>query len=229
MRLRSCGGVGLRRITSTSKPARSATNSTRVGPGRRLQIGERRAQRRLRDRRRSARPRARENAPADRLRSDFFLRMAASTSVVRRYSAVRVGVFPPAASSTSASVGHGAAWTLPACHHDHTSSVDKRQVRREQPLQHATGRRSMRGVRRSGRGLAEIAVAARLHQLEVVVAEIPEERLGVLQHPRVVVVVLEPLGRLAHEAGEIRQQPDVERMGDRARAARCARARTSRR
>ena len=60
----------------------------------------------------------------------------------------------------------------------------------------------------------EVAVAPRLHQLEIVVAEPPEEGLGLVEHARVV-VVLELLGRLANERGEVRQHAAVERLGDR--------------
>ena len=62
-----------------------------------------------------------------------------------------------------------------------------------------------------------IAVAPRLDQLEIVVAEEPEQRLGALEHARVV-VVLEIVGRLAHEPCEVREQPAIDACGHRARA-----------
>ena len=58
------------------------------------------------------------------------------------------------------------------------------------------------------------AVGARLHQLDVVVAERPEERLRDLEGPRVV-VGLERGGGLVDDVGEAGQQRPVERLGDR--------------
>ena len=60
----------------------------------------------------------------------------------------------------------------------------KRQKRREQPQKYRRGRQERR-VRGGGERLAVVAVAPRLHELEVDVAEEPEEGLGALEHARV--------------------------------------------
>ena len=62
--------------------------------------------------------------------------------------------------------------------------------------------------------VAALAVGALLDQLDVVVAEPPEERLGALERPGVVVVV-ERRGRLVDDVGELGEQRPVERLGDR--------------
>ena len=95
---------------------------------------------------------------------------------------------PPHAASTSSGVGHAARCTEPACHHDQTSSVTngRNGANSRSSVESAHEQRAV-GRRRQLRPL--VAVAARLHQLEVVVAERPEERLGALEHARVVVVL----------------------------------------
>ena len=80
---------------------------------------------------------------------------------------------------------------------------DERQERREEP-QHHRQRRGQRGVRRAGAVGALFAVAPALHELEIVVAEPPEECLGPLQHARVVVGVERASG--LHD--QCRQIPD---------------------
>ncbi len=88
----------------------------------------------------------------------------------------------------------------------------KRQKRREQTQEHRQGR-EQRGVGRGGRRLAVIAIAPRLHELEIVVAERPEERLGALEHASVL-IVLQIVGRLAHEPREVSQQSAIDAARD---------------
>ena len=67
-----------------------------------------------------------------------------------------------------------AACTDPSCHHDHTSSVDVRQERGEQALHHRRARRSNAAAADAAPSLPSWYARA-LHQLDVVVAEAPEE------------------------------------------------------
>src|SRR5206468_3088860 len=60
------------------------------------------------------------------------------------------------------------------------------QEGREQAKHHRE-RRQQRGIRRAGTLWTLFAVATPFHQLEVIVAKAPEEGLGPLQDPRVVV------------------------------------------
>ena len=79
----------------------------------------------------------------------------------------------------------------------------ERQERREQPQQ----RRERDAQRDRGRarvGVADLAVRAALHQLDVVVAEPPEEPLGALERPGVVVRV-ERGGRVVDERRRARR------------------------
>ncbi len=76
----------------------------------------------------------------------------------------------------------------------------KRQERRKQP-QHRRQRRHERAVRRRGQLGTLIAVATALDELEVVVAERPEERLRPFEHARVVVPV-EVCRRIPHQPSE---------------------------
>ena len=78
--------------------------------------------------------------------------------------------------------------------------------------------RASRSARRRGRGgllvLDALAVRAALDQLDVVVAERPEERLGALERAGVV-VALEGVGGALHHVGERGEHRAVERLGDR--------------
>ena len=142
-------------------------------------------------------------------------------------SSPAVSPAPPIGASTSSAVGQAARCTEPSFHHDHTSSVTygRNGANRRSSV---SQRDDHRGVGRARALGAEIAVAARLHELEVVVAEVPEELLGALERARVV-VLLEVGGGVGDERREPRHQPAIDRRGDRRRSARCARARTSRR
>ena len=156
-----------------------------------------------------------------RCSSLFFLRIAPSTvggELERR--ARRRRLRRRRRRTVPSAVGQAAACTDPGCHHDHTSSVTNGRYGAKQPLQQRRERREQRGVRRSGRRLAEVAVAARLHQLEIVVAEEPEERLGVLQHPGVVVVLELAAVASRTSAADDRQQAASTGCGDVGRAAR---------
>ena len=107
----------------------------------------------------------------------------------------------------------GAVWIEPARHHDQTSSVTK--GRNGASRRSCTERAS--GQRRPGRGgarLGRIAVGAGLDQLQVVVAERPEERLGALEGPGVV-VPLERRGGLRHHPGQPAEHGPVDRGGHR--------------
>ena len=88
--------------------------------------------------------------------------------------------------------------TEPGRHHDHTSSVTNGRygANSRSSVDSATSIALFADAAPSG---PEVAVAAPLHQLEVVVAERPEEALGLLEHARVV-VRLELLGRLVRPA-----------------------------
>ena len=92
----------------------------------------------------------------------------------------------------------------------------ERQKRREQPQQHRQRRGQRALADAASSGFAEVAVAARLHQLEIVVAERPEELLG-RARARGVVVVLEVRRREVHVRGEpSRASAAIDRLGDRA-------------
>ena len=88
--------------------------------------------------------------------------------------------------------------------------ADEREERREQ-LQLHHERRPERSVRRRRRLLVAPAVAAPLHELHVVVAEPPEERLRMLERARVVVAV-ERVRRGLDRLREPPQHRDVERL-----------------
>ena len=98
--------------------------------------------------------------------------------------------------------GHGAVCTEPSLNHDHDSSAANA----------STGANSRSSVderdaqRERGGGLADVGAVVRalLDELEVVVAERPEERLGDLERAGVVVRV-ERLRRVAHDAVERRE------------------------
>ena len=135
------------------------------------------------------------SARIDCLASDFALRTPASASA----AAVTTAGSPSAGSS--AAVGHEARCTEPGLPPRPDLLGDERQHRREQPQLHRERERQRRL-----RGLAppaSDAVGPRLHQLDVVVAERPEERLRDLERPRVV-ERLERGGRLVDDAGQRR-------------------------
>src|SRR5699024_9877596 len=85
---------------------------------------------------------------------------------------------------------------------------------REQAQQHLE-RDRQRGTGRGGARLAGggVAVGALLGQLDVVVAERPEERFDDLEAARVVQLV-EGGGGLLDDLGQLRQQRAVQRIGD---------------
>ena len=86
-----------------------------------------------------------------------------------------------------AGVGHALRCTEPSCHHDQTSSVTNGRTgaNRRSSMSSASAERAPCRARR--RVVAVVAVGALLDQLEVVVAEAPEEPLGALERARVVV------------------------------------------
>ena len=88
----------------------------------------------------------------------------------------------------SVGLGPGGRWTEPSCHHDQTSSVTKGR-NGANSRSRVDERQLERGLGRRGGRLALVAVGPALHQLEVVVAEAPEERLGALERPGVVVAL----------------------------------------
>ena len=109
-----------------------------------------------------------------------------------------------------------AVWIEPACHHDHTSSVTKGRIgaSRRSRTERARARAAWA---EAGPGSAGVAVGPGLDQLEVVVAEGPEEGLGPLEGPGVV-VVLEGGGGLVDHLGQAGQHGPVDGGGDRRRA-----------
>ena len=88
-------------------------------------------------------------------------------------------------------------------------AVDRRDDRDGQRLE----RDAERVVGRGGRALAVPAVGPGLHELHVVVAEAPEEPLGAVQGPRVVVLVERPGGDV-DDVGQGGEHGAVERLGD---------------
>src|SRR5205085_294988 len=70
-----------------------------------------------------------------------------------------------------------------------------------------------RGIGGPGSLRTLVAVPPALHELEIVVAEAPEERFGPLQYARVV-VRLEGFGRLGHERRKAAQQRTIDRPRD---------------
>ena len=83
-----------------------------------------------------------------------------------------------------------------------------RQERREQAQEHAQ-REMQRRDRRPPLRRVALGVRAHLHQLDVVVAEAPEQLLGRLQRQRVVELV-ERRGRARHQAAQIGDEREVE-------------------
>ena len=109
------------------------------------------------------------------------------------------------------------------CHHDHTSSVANGRYGANSRSSTDERACAARCCAEAGRFAAPmVAVAARLDQLDVVVAEVPEERLGALQRLGVL-VALERRGRVGDERGQVREHAAIERAcGDRRRRAGCA-------
>ena len=128
---------------------------------------------------------------------------------------------PGCSRSSSARVGQAAWCTDPSCHHDQTSSVTNGRNGANSLSMHGQ-RGRQRVVRRCGGLRALLAVAAALDELEVVVAEGPEERLGSLQHARVV-VRLERRGRFVDQRRQGPEHGAVDRRVRRDRAPRAAR------
>ena len=160
-------------------------------------------------------------ARIDLLASDFARRMAPSTSAAtaRTWGSAS----GPAAARRSSASGQGERCTEPSCHHDHTSSVTK--GRNGANSRSSVDRASaQRGPGRS-RPAAPVAVRPALDQLEVVVAERPEERLGALEGPGVV-VRLERRGGAATTTSASRAEHGlVERLADRPTRRRSSRRR----
>ena len=129
-------------------------------------------------------------------------RTAASTSLTGASNETS----PPDVNASAA--GHDAACTDPSCHQLHTSSVTNGQERREQAQHHVEGL-AQRGPCRVCGVVALRAVGAALDQLDVVVAEPPEERFGALERPGVVEVV-ERAGRLVDDVVESRQHRPID-------------------
>ena len=190
-------------------------------------VGRRRARGRRRPGRRRARRRAQASSARERLgrcraprhastsvRSErfaslFALRISPSTSARPRYTA---GSSAPNAASSSA-VGHGARCTEPSRHHDHTSSVTNGRSgansRSSVSSATASAARPTRAV------VADRAVGALLHQLEVVVAEAPEEPLGALERAGVVVRRRTTSVASSTSSASVAEHRPVERLGDR--------------
>ena len=111
--------------------------------------------------------------------SDFTLRTAASTSAVTANTNGSAS-----ARRSGGESGQVARCTEPDSNHDHTSSVTN-------GMNGANIRTIVESAPRSAiaadaAGSRRAAVRASLHQLEVVVAERPEETFDAFEHPRVV-------------------------------------------
>src|SRR5436305_8876215 len=89
---------------------------------------------------------------------------------------------------------------------------DKGQEWREEPVE-TRERQEHRRIRRFRPLVTKIAVAARLRQFQIVVAEVPEERFDTLEHPRVV-VVLETTRRFPDQVLQITEDARVEDVED---------------
>ena len=113
----------------------------------------------------------------------FALRTSPSTSAATAYTR---GSPSPATRERRSASGHAARCTEPSRHHDHTSSVTNGRCGAKSRSS-ASSASASAAARRGRAVVAARAVRALLHQLEVVVAEAPEEPLGALERPRVVV------------------------------------------
>src|SRR5687768_11469216 len=89
---------------------------------------------------------------------------------------------------------------------------DKWKIRSEQ-TKYDGQCRLHRTIRRLCPSLTMVTVAARLHQLQIVVAEAPEECFGAIQDAGVF-VFFEPRRRLVHDRCKFRQHSAIERMCD---------------
>src|SRR6476661_8305492 len=130
------------------------------------------------------------------LASDLTLRTDATASPTVASTAAS----PPAGSASR--VGQDWRCREPSPNHDHTSSVAYGM--------NGASRRSR--VSSASLGVALAAVGAVLDELEVVVAERPEERLGDLEGAGVV-PSLEPVRRLVDDVAERCEHRQVERVG----------------
>ena len=118
-----------------------------------------------------------------------------------------------AAEPRSTSVGQGARWIEPVAPPGPDLLGDVGQERRQQPELDLEGDREGGPGRVAGPGRRPRVVGALLDQLEVVVAELPEELLGDLERGRVV-VGLERLGRPGDDHRQAAEQRAVDRLGD---------------
>ena len=149
----------------------------------------------------------------DTLASDLTLRSAASAAPAARDHA---GVGVAGGGAQRRGVGHGARCTEPSRHHDQTSSVANGSTGANRRSSTSSARPSAARAEAVSGGTRVGAVGAVLDQLEVVVAERPEERLGQLQRAGVV-VRLERRGRLLDDVGQAGEHRAVERLGDQRR------------
>ena len=121
-------------------------------------------------------------------------------SVDERFELLRASATAPCGSS-------------PSCHHDHTSSVTN--GRNGANSRSSTDRAAVSAALADRRRLrALFAVPTALDELEIVVAEAPEERLGPLQRARVV-VALKRRGRLVHECRQAAEHRAIDRPDNR--------------
>ena len=140
----------------------------------------------------------------ERFASLFALRISPRTAAAAGYTVTS----PDAGRPSSSVAGHGAVHRSVAPPRPHLFGHE-RHVRREQSQQRVEReRQAPRPMRRH-----PTAVGAALDQLEVVVAEAPEEPLGPLERARVV-VALERRRRVVDQRGEAREHRAVERFGD---------------
>ena len=108
--------------------------------------------------------------------------------------------------------GHVAAWMLSSCHQLHASSVANGSVGASSRCTTSRAMRSAACADAAGL-VAATAVGAALDQLDVVVAEPPEERLGALERPGVVEAV-ERRRRVGDDGVEPAEHRQVDGVGD---------------
>ena len=127
----------------------------------------------------------------ERLLAVFSRRTAPSTSA----ATASTDLSAPAWGPTSAASGQGARCTEPSCHQLQTSSVTKGRNGAKRRWRAERASASVARAESVPPGVG-FAVGARLDQLDVVVAEGPEEGLGDLERPGVVEAVVGGRGRV---------------------------------
>ena len=131
---------------------------------------------------------------------------ACRTSPRTAAAAPRSSTEVPGSSGISEVDGQVVAWIEPSCHHDQVSSVAKGRngAKSRNWTESATS-----SARRADAAPSPVPYGAALHELEVVVAKRPEERLDPVERAGVLVVV-EGLRRDLDHVGEAGEHRGVE-------------------